>query len=140
MVSFTAKSSIVFEKIREEPYTTKDGREVLLDVWVGACAFCGYPFEAKTKHHPEETLDFEILANSTRFANITCPQHRLKRKEIRKRWRKAMQKSRRKLSDQDIAEIRKSLSTGIKPSVLSLVYPCATGTIYNIKYRLGYYK
>ena len=61
-----------YKCIGTEPYTTRDGRQINLALFEGACAVCGGSFTVKT------TVDGYERTNA--FYTKHCPTHRKARK------------------------------------------------------------
>lgn len=79
----------VFRFSHDTPYTTKDGREVLLHAWVSECKKCGAPFEVLTaQRNPDASLQ-------RRFDLVHCEAHRMSFQEVCALGRAARREKRR---------------------------------------------
>ena len=143
MTSHTTPDGRTFTEIGTEPYIRKsDGLPTTLRVWRAPCA------------HPQCTAHIVVKttlgADPTKcvnFRNKHCERHKVTVKEFRQRGREALKRMNaemtrrsqqvcRKLSDQDIADIRAS-ATGFKSAseaanALALIFPATAGTIREI--------
>jgi hypothetical protein len=68
----------IWRRVGERPYTTRDGRPILLAVWETLCTVCGAPFEITT------TTRVRSAEQTKRFQATTCPAHRMTHSEIMK--------------------------------------------------------
>jgi len=141
--SYTTRKKRTFLYVGDEPYTTKDGRAITISVWEAKCRFCRAPYTVTAPGRRETQTDAEYLAfldKSASFGIVHCEKHRMKKKQAIAAWRAAGHDAQRKLSRDDVLEIRKLLSKGHRPKTLALVYPVSVSTIYQIKYHQSTYK
>lgn len=68
----------IWRRVGERPYTTRDGRPILLAVWETPCVICGEPFQIAL------TPNIASVEKSRSFEVTTCPAHRMTPDE---RWR-----------------------------------------------------
>ncbi len=66
----SAKDGRLFEHIRCDPYSRRDGTQTLLSIWQSACAVCGAPFSVSTPR---------FISTSKAFDRKHCDAHKLRR-------------------------------------------------------------
>jgi hypothetical protein len=120
MVTYDNGYGRVFTLVRTEPFITKRGEMVTLNVWE---APCGHPGCVEKFHIKVTASDVEFRSKS--FYIKHCAAHRLTPSEAFRNMRLA----RRKVRDVDVAEIRRLAAEGHTPDAIALVYPIAPRTV-----------
>jgi hypothetical protein len=122
------KNGNLFTFHRFEPYTRKDGTPTLLQVWHGVCARGGCARAVVVKI-PEKSRPELNRAN---FEKLHCKVHNRVITKARRDAAAASCRARSKVSDQDVADIRRLAAEGFKAKELELVFPLSQGAIREI--------
>lgn len=124
LTQITSPKGQLFVKTGAKPYTRKDGTETVIYLWEAECAHAGCA--------EKFTVTTTASANASYkcFLRRHCDAHKLTRGQALRNARKA----RTKLTDDDVAGIRRDLAAGYKPSDLTLTYPVSVSMINAIKY------
>lgn len=136
MRTHTTNDGRVFTLAGIKPYTRKDGTTTNLAVWRTPCAHPGCTGE-RVITVPEGTTAAKA------FALKHCRDHAITTDEFFRRGREALRAKQRELSargaaakrrltDQDVSEIRASARGGMSYGALALCYPASKGTIREI--------
>lgn len=142
--TFTSSTGKVFTYAGDVPYTRKsDGSATTLRRWTAPCSRegCDCLLEIFT---PGES-PIENLGLFKQFQRQHCDAHKctpaealararasLKQKAAASRLLTGLNKRRAKVSDTDVAEIRRAAAEGFKPKDIMLTYDLAESTIRSI--------
>jgi hypothetical protein len=127
MQTYTAKSGLVFDLLRQEPYTRKGGGDTVVDVWGATCRRdgCLSRFEVRTPHRAD-------TGTSNSFGRVHCDAHKATRQEATDSWVAACTKANTKLTPATLKTIKAAYKAGLPPADIALLVPIGQSRIYTI--------
>ncbi len=127
MQTYTNKHGQVFNFLKTEPYTRKDGTATTLAVWTSTCRHpgCAQTFEVRVPASaPPE--------NCAAFGAAHCIEHKLTKSETTRRWVAACTKTNTKATPEVLAVIAAAYEGGATPQDIALLVPIGVTRIYQL--------